>query len=158
KSGRRVSGRHPAQAGGGAGADRRGRHLQAGWPVRPEDRGAGVRARGGVRLAVLAALALGACGAPLVAASFRIYQFVQIVVYAIALLGLSVLTGFNGQTSLGHGAFYAMGAYATAILLGHTGAPYWATIPVAGAVCFGLGFLFGRPALRLEGPYLALAT
>ena len=64
----------------------------------------------------------------------------------------------NGQFSLGHGAFYAIGAYTTAILLDKTGIPYWATIPIAGALCFVVGFLFGLPSLRLEGHYLALAT
>ena len=69
-----------------------------------------------------------------------------------------MLTGYNGQISLGHGAFYAIGAYTAAILMDKAGVPYWATIPVAGAVCFVAGFLFGLPALRLEGLYLALAT
>jgi branched-chain amino acid transport system permease protein len=45
-----------------------------------------------------------------------------------------------------------------AILLDKTGVPYWATVPIAGAICLGTGFLFGLPALRLEGLYLALAT
>jgi len=81
-----------------------------------------------------------------------------VLVYAIALLGLNMLTGFNGQISLGHGAFYAIGAYTAAILMDKGGVPYWATIPVAGAVCLLAGFLFGLPALRLEGLYLALAT
>jgi branched-chain amino acid transport system permease protein len=78
--------------------------------------------------------------------------------YAIALLGLNMLTGFNGQISLGHGAFYAIGAYTAAVLMDKAGMPYWATIPIAGFVCLVAGFLFGLPALRLEGLYLALAT
>jgi branched-chain amino acid transport system permease protein len=68
------------------------------------------------------------------------------------------LTGYNGQISLGHGAFFAIGAYTTAILLERTGIPYWATIPIAGVICLLVGFLFGLPALRLEGHYLALST
>jgi branched-chain amino acid transport system permease protein len=79
-------------------------------------------------------------------------------VYAIALMGLNVLTGYNGQISLGHGAFYAIGAYCAAILMDKAGLPYWATLPVAAFVCLVAGFLFGLPALRLEGLYLALAT
>ena len=114
--------------------------------------------RGVLPIVALAALGVVACTLPFVASSFHIFQMTQIVVYAIALLGLNLLTGFNGQISLGHGAFYAIGAYTTAILLAKGGIPYWATIPIAGAVCFGVGFLFGLPALRLEGPYLALAT
>ena len=69
-----------------------------------------------------------------------------------------MLTGFNGQISLGHGAFYAFGAYTAAILMDKLGVPYWATLPVAFVVCFVFGFLVGFPALRLAGHYLALAT
>ena len=86
------------------------------------------------------------------------FQLTLVLVYAIALLGLNMLTGYNGQISLGHGAFYAIGAYTAAILMDKFGVPYWATMPVAGAVCLVAGFLFGLPALRLEGLYLALAT
>ena len=104
-----------------------------------------------VFLAVLLAL-------PFVVSNYRIFQLTLVIIYAIALLGLNILTGFNGQISLGHGAFYAMGAYCTAILVDQAGLPYWATLPISGAVCLLFGFLFGLPALRLEGLYLALAT
>jgi branched-chain amino acid transport system permease protein len=90
--------------------------------------------------------------------NYRTFQLTLVLVYAIALLGLNILTGYNGQISLGHGAFYAIGAYTAAILMDKLGAPYWATLPAAGAVCLAAGFLFGLPALRLEGLYLALAT
>src|SRR5258706_552387 len=105
-----------------------------------------------------AAVLAVACVLPFVVSEYRTFQFTLVLVYAIALLGLNILTGFNGQISLGHGAFYAIGAYCTAILMDKYGIPYWATIPVAGAVCLAAGFLFGLPALRLEGLYLALAT
>lgn len=95
---------------------------------------------------------------PFALSSYHVFQLTMVVVYAIVLLGLSILTGFNGQISLGHGAFFAIGAYTTAILLDKTGIPYWATVPIAGVVCLVAGFLFGLPALRLEGLYLALAT
>jgi branched-chain amino acid transport system permease protein len=95
---------------------------------------------------------------PFAVSGYRLSQFSQVLIYAIAMLGLNILTGFNGQISLGHGAFYGIGAYTTAILLDKTGIPYWATVPIAGAICLGAGFLFGLPALRLEGLYLALAT
>src|SRR5262245_5589175 len=84
--------------------------------------------------AVIAVLAIAAV-LPFVVSSFHLLQLTMVVIYAIALLGLNILTGFNGQISLGHGAFYAIGAYTTAILLDRTGVPYWATIPIAGAVC-----------------------
>ncbi|MEZ5818062.1 MAG: branched-chain amino acid ABC transporter permease [Hyphomicrobiaceae bacterium] len=89
------------------------------------------------------------------------YSYLQlslVLVFSIAVLGLNLLTGFNGQISLGHGAFFGIGAYTAGILLDQTGVPYWATIPVAALVCFSIGYLFGFPALRLEGHYLALAT
>jgi branched-chain amino acid transport system permease protein len=109
-------------------------------------------------LAGLLALLAAACALPFLVSEYRTFQFTLVLVYAIALLGLNILTGFNGQISLGHGAFYAIGAYCAAILMDRFGAPYWATLPVAGAVCLAAGFLFGLPALRLEGLYLALAT
>ncbi len=86
------------------------------------------------------------------------FQLTLALAYAIALLGLNMLTGYNGQISLGHGAFYAIGAYTAAILMDRFGVPYWLTLPAAAAVCLVAGFLFGLPALRLEGLYLALAT
>jgi branched-chain amino acid transport system permease protein len=103
-------------------------------------------------------LLAAACALPFLVSNYRTFQFTLVLVYAIALLGLNILTGYSGQISLGHGAFYALGAYVTAILMDKAGVPYWATVPAAGAVCFVAGFLFGLPALRLEGLYLALAT
>ncbi len=108
-------------------------------------------------LAVLLALGV-ACFLPFVMSGFRLFQFTQVYIYAIALMGLNLLTGYNGQFSLGHGAFYAVGAYTSAIMMDRWSVPYGWTIPVAGVVCLVVGFLFGRPALRLEGLYLALAT
>ncbi len=95
---------------------------------------------------------------PFFASGYRLYQGSQVLIYAIALLGLNLLTGFNGQISLGHGAFFAIGGYGTAILTVKLGLPYWAAVPIASAICFGAGFLFGFPALRFGGLYLALAT
>src|SRR5262249_45994004 len=89
---------------------------------------------------------------------FLNYRFATVGVYFIALLGLSVLTGYNGQISLGHGAFLAVGAYTTAILNANYGVGIYWTIPVAGVLTGVFGFLFGFPALRLSGVYLALAT
>src|SRR5678815_5882695 len=106
----------------------------------------------------LAVLLLAACALPFLVSNYRTFQFTLVLIYAIALLGLNMLTGYNGQISLGHGAFYAIGAYCTAILMDKLGLPYWATVPLAGAFCLVVGFLFGLPALRLEGLYLALAT
>jgi branched-chain amino acid transport system permease protein len=99
-----------------------------------------------------------ACRLPFVASGYHLFQFAEVLIYAIALLGLNILTGYNGQISLGHGAFFAIGGYATAILVTKFGMPYWATVPIAGLICFAAGFLFGLPALRLGELYLALAT
>ena len=110
------------------------------------------------KLLGLAILLAVACALPFVLSSYRTFQLTLALVYSIALLGLNMLTGYNGQISLGHGAFYAIGAYTAAIMMDHYDAPYWSTLPVAAIVCFGFGFLFGLPALRLEGHYLALAT
>lgn len=107
--------------------------------------------------AVLAVIALAAV-LPLFVSGFRLFQFTQVLIYAIALLGLNLLTGYNGQFSLGHGAFYGIGAYTSAVMVDRWGIGYGWTIPAAGIVCLIVGFLFGRPALRLEGLYLALAT
>ncbi len=95
---------------------------------------------------------------PFVFKPFYTFQVTLAVIYAIAVLGLNLLTGINGQFSLGHSAFYAIGAYTAAIMMEHGGIEYYWTLPVAGLVCFVFGFLFGLPALRLEGIYLALAT
>ena len=95
---------------------------------------------------------------PFLLSNFRLFQFTQVFIYAIALLGLNILTGYNGQISLGHGAFWAIGAYTTAIMIDKWNVAYGWTIPTAGVTCLVVGFLFGIPALRLEGLYLALAT
>jgi branched-chain amino acid transport system permease protein len=125
--------------------------AQAGVP------GGGVGARWWQAAGLLVLLAL-LCALPFVLSNYRTFQVTLALVYAIVLLGLNILTGYNGQISLGHGAFYAIGAYTAAILMDKFGVPYWATVPIAGAVCLAFGFLFGLPALRLQGHYLALAT
>jgi branched-chain amino acid transport system permease protein len=110
------------------------------------------------------------------AGEFRLGQFTYVAIYFVALLGLNMLTGYNGQISLGHGAFMGIGAYVTTVAtLGRPGLelagknpPDWLpmgdgmrpvlTIPVAFLLTGVIGFLFGLPALRLAGVSLALAT
>lgn len=106
----------------------------------------------------LGVLLVALCVLPFFIANYRVFQLTLALAYAIAILGLNMLMGFNGQISLGHGAFYAIGAYTAAILMDKASAPYWITIPIAGVVCLVVGFLFGLPALRLEGLYLSIAT
>src|ERR1700736_3127656 len=118
---------------------------------------------GGVTLArwrqvVIAACVVVALVLPFVVKNFLVFQLTLAIIYAVAILGLNLLTGFNGQFSLGHSAFYAIGAYTAAIMMDHWDIAYYWTLPAAGAICLVTGFLFGLPALRLEGVYLALAT
>jgi branched-chain amino acid transport system permease protein len=108
-------------------------------------------------LGALALIAL-AIALPFALSNYHVFELTLVMIYAIAVLGLNILTGYNGQISLGHGSFFAAGAYTAAILIHHYGVPYWATLPAAALTCFALGVLFGLPALRFEGPYLALVT
>jgi len=108
-------------------------------------------------LIIAAAIAV-AVVIPFVAKSFILFQLTEVMIYGLAILGLNLLTGFNGQFSLGHSAFYGLGAYTAAILMHNYDVYYLWTLPAAGGVCFAVGFLFGLPALRLQNLYLALAT
>jgi branched-chain amino acid transport system permease protein len=89
---------------------------------------------------------------------FRASELAYVGVYFIAIMGLNILTGYTGQISLGHGAFMAIGGYTTAILVGHHSVRDLWTIPLAGAVAGAAGLLFGLPATRLSGLYLAVVT
>jgi branched-chain amino acid transport system permease protein len=97
-------------------------------------------------------------GLPTVIGSFQASEWAQVLVLAIAIMGLNILVGYSGQISLGHGAFMAIGAYASAILVHKYKMDYLVTIPIAGLLTGMIGFLFGVPALRLSALYLALAT
>src|SRR4051795_4876063 len=108
----------------------------------------------GTSITVLALLLI----VPLFVKNFIIFQMTTVLIYAIAVLALNILTGGSGQFSLGQSAFYALGAYTSAILIEHANMNYALTLPIAGLICFAFGFLFGKPALRLSGVYLALAT
>jgi branched-chain amino acid transport system permease protein len=108
----------------------------------------------GASLTVLAVL----IAIPLFAKNFIIFQMTMLLIYGLAVLALNILTGGSGQFSLGQSAFYAIGAYASAILMEEYGVNYALTLPISGLVCFIAGFVFGQPALRLSGVYLALAT
>jgi branched-chain amino acid transport system permease protein len=131
----------------------------------------------GAKVGVFAAGAVVVALLPQFMGELRLQQFTFVAIYFVALLGLNILTGYNGQISLGHGAFMGIGAYVSALLmLGETNlegltlqdAPGWLplgdgmravfTIPIAGVVTGILGIAFGIPALRLAGVSLALAT
>jgi len=117
-----------------------------------------VIAKPSTRQILIAATVVVALVVPFVFKSFFVFQLTLVMVYGLAILGLNLLTGFNGQFSLGHSAFYGIGAYTAAILMEQLDLAYYWTLPCAGLVCFVVGFLFGLPALRLQGLYLALAT
>jgi branched-chain amino acid transport system permease protein len=126
-------------------------------PAAPSPTIAGIPLSTWGRYVVIGGLALAVL-VPFAAKNFLIFQITQALIYAIAILGLNLLTGFNGQFSLGHSAFYGIGAYTAAIMMDQGDIAYYWTLPAAGIVCFVVGFLFGLPALRLQGIYLALAT
>jgi branched-chain amino acid transport system permease protein len=111
-----------------------------------------------VRIALACGFALVTLLIPFLFGPYRVGQFTLVLIYAVAALGLNLLVGYNGQISLGHGAFFALGAYTGALLIEKADVPYLATLPAAGALCFAAGYLFGVPALRLRGLYLALVT
>jgi branched-chain amino acid transport system permease protein len=130
-----------------------------------------VRRSDGIRVGLFALAVLGIFLLPRFISDFRANTFAYVGIYFIALLGLNLLTGITGQISLGHGAFMLIGGYTTAILISNQEPPLellghqftndmrdiW-TIPIAGLIAGIVGFLFGYPALRLTGIYLALAT
>jgi branched-chain amino acid transport system permease protein len=109
-----------------------------------------------VRAAWLAVLVL-AVALPFLLGGFRVYQLTLAASYAMAILGLNLLTGYSGQISLGHGAFFALGGYVTAGLMAR-GVDAYLTLPAAGLACFAVGLAIGRPAARLPFLALALAT
>ena len=109
-------------------------------------------------LVVLALLAAAVIPTALFS-NYHLFQLTMVVVYAIAILGLNIVTGYNGQISLGHGAFYAIGAYVTAILMDKWDVPYWATLAPSALVCGIVGLLIGGWfgggwAQQISGPAL----
>ena len=109
-------------------------------------------------LLAFVALAVVVFALPAFVNDFRAQQFAYVGIYLVALIGLNILTGYTGQISLGHGAFMAIGGYTTAILMVDHGVKDIVTIPIAIVVSGAAGVLFGLPAARLTGLYLALAT
>ena len=97
-------------------------------------------------------------GLPTVMSSYLASEWSQALILAVAIMGLNILVGYSGQLSLGHGAFMALGAYTSAILVHRYKMDFLVTIPIAAVLTGLVGFLFGVPALRLSPLYLALAT
>jgi branched-chain amino acid transport system permease protein len=111
-----------------------------------------------VRAGAIALLLVFAVFVPFFFGPYRVGQLTLVLAYAVAALGLNVLVGYSGQISLGHGAFFALGAYTAAALIEKASFPHLATLPVAFVVSGAAGFLVGLPALRIRGLYLALLT
>jgi branched-chain amino acid transport system permease protein len=112
----------------------------------------------GLWLLVAGAALVAYAFAPRFVSDFHSRDLAHAGVFFIAIIGLNLLTGYTGQISLGHGALMAIGGYTTAALVVHE---HWRdvwTIPLAGVAAGIVGFVIGLPALRLSGPYLALAT
>ena len=131
--------------------DVHGWRLLPSWALRANKAAARRAAAMSLVLVMLAAVLL-------LATDFQLFRLNNILIYALALIGVNLLVGYNGQISLGHGAFYAVGAYATALLIVHAGVAHWLAVPVAGIVCLAVGFLFSLPLLRLQRVHLAMAT
>ena len=109
--------------------------------------------------ALLAAIAVAALGAFIWRAdNYQLYVLALVGLTAIVGVGLNVLLGLSGQISLGHVAFYAIGAYAVGILTTKTAIGFWVALPLAGVVAGVAGVLLAVPALRVRGPYLAMVT
>ncbi|MCG6912124.1 MAG: branched-chain amino acid ABC transporter permease [Deltaproteobacteria bacterium] len=95
---------------------------------------------------------------PLFAKNYYIYVANYMAINVIVVVGLNLLVGYTGQISMGHAGFFAIGAYGTIALMVNAHFPFLLALPCAGVVAAFFGFLLGLPALRLEGPYLAIAT
>lgn len=96
--------------------------------------------------------------APLVMGTYWVSLLILIGINIIVALGLNLVTGYTGQVSLGHAAFFAVGAYTSAVLTGKFGISFWLALPASGVVGALVGIVVGLPALRLKGLYLAIAT
>lgn len=95
---------------------------------------------------------------PLVLGSYLTSILNQVAIFAIAAIGLNILTGFTGQISLGHGAFMGVGAFASGYLMTRHEVPFWLAAPAGGFIAAAAGALFGLPSARLKGLYLAIAS
>jgi branched-chain amino acid transport system permease protein len=95
---------------------------------------------------------------PFLFKNYYVYVANYMAINVIVAIGLNILVGYTGQISLGHSGFFAIGAYATLALMSKVGLPFVLALPVAALATAVFGFLIGFPALRLEGPYLSIAT
>jgi branched-chain amino acid transport system permease protein len=119
----------------------------------------GLRPRSAMRTRfVIAAIALLVAATAAFGGGYFVYVLNLTGIFALVAIGLALLTGFSGQISLGHAGFFAIGAYASALLAQRLGLPFWIAIPAAGVLATAIGALVALPALRLKNLYLAIAT
>ena len=95
---------------------------------------------------------------PFLFKNYYVYVANYVAINVLVAIGLNLLVGYTGQISLGHAGFFAIGAYGTVILMAKLHVPFLVSLPAAGLISALFGFLLGFPALRLEGPYLSIAT
>ncbi|MFH0823774.1 MAG: branched-chain amino acid ABC transporter permease, partial [Pseudomonadota bacterium] len=95
---------------------------------------------------------------PFLVGDYALYIVTLIAVNSVVAIGLNILVGYTGQISLGHAGFFAVGAYGCVLLMKSLALPFIVALPAAGFIAALFGFLLGLPSLRLEGPYLAIAT
>jgi branched-chain amino acid transport system permease protein len=119
-------------------------HDESLWPTR-------------VQRAWLGVLALALIAFPFGANGYQVSLACMLGIHVIAAAGLNIMTGYTGLISLGHAAFMGVGCY-TAAWFAQRGVPFFATLPLAGAMAALLGLLVGLPSLRIKGLYLAVAT
>ena len=110
-----------------------------------------------ISIAVALIAALGLLIAPQFLKSYGVYLLTYWLIFIIAVMGLNLTVGYAGQKSLGHAAFFGIGAYTAAILM-KAGVSFWFSLPAAALICFAVGLILGFPALRVQTIYLAFAT
>jgi branched-chain amino acid transport system permease protein len=122
------------------------------------DRANGTASRPGLEGVLLGAFLLILFCLPLVVSIRFVGLFTVMGIFIVAAVGLQITTGYAGQVNMGQSGFVGMGAYTAAALASHFGLPFWITIPAGGLGAAVLGAVFGLPALRIKGFYLALTT
>jgi branched-chain amino acid transport system permease protein len=111
-----------------------------------------------LRKGLLALFMAGMVALPYLVGDYGLSILTLICAFTIGMLGLQIITGYCGQISIGHAAFMGVGMYTVGILQKQFGLSFWFCLPLAGLVPMGIGMLFGVPALRMKGLYLAFAT
>lgn len=110
-----------------------------------------------IHILLAAVVGLGLLIAPQFLKNYGVYLLTYWLIFIVAVMGLNLTVGYAGQKSLGHAAFFGIGAYTAAILM-KAGVSFWASLPTAALICFAVGLALGFPALRVQTIYLAFAT